>query len=514
MTGAKRLDCDRFGEARVVAGCRGYDLAGHTQNVLQHRLGHNQLLTGGDREILSVKQEFERQDADGRDRRTWSELSSTVPSRPLRRHASRTDCAASATWVFSGASKSRAGSWALAECPNHDIGHNCSVHVAISGAGVAGAALAHCLYRTGHTPTVIEQAPQFRTGGYMIDFWGVGYQVAKRIGIEDPIRAAGYQIEYLRSVGAGGEVRADVDVNVFRRMIGDDFTSLPRGDLAAAIYATIEDKVETIFGDSIATVDEHSDGVRLTFEKTAPRDFDLVIGADGLHSNVRRLVFGPEQIFEHYLGCKVAACVVDGYRPRDELVYVTYASPGRQLSRVALRGDRTMFLFIFRAAHDGIAVAPNGQLRNEFGDVGWESRDILEALDDVDDLYFDVVSQIRMDRWSHDRVLLIGDAAGCISLLGGEGTGLAITEAYVLAGELARAGDDHRRAFDAYEARLRPFIKAKQSGAVRYIPFFATKTRFGLWFRNVALRTMNFGPLATLFAGSVRDDFELPDYGI
>jgi 2-polyprenyl-6-methoxyphenol hydroxylase-like FAD-dependent oxidoreductase len=297
-------------------------------------------------------------------------------------------------------------------------------------------------------------------------------------------------------------------------MIGDDFTSLPRGDLAAAIYTTIEDKVETIFGDSIATVDEHSDGVGLTFEKSAPCDFDLVIGADGLHSNVRRLVFGPEEDFEHYLGCKVAACVVDGYRPRDELIYVTYSTPGRQLARFALRGGRTMFLFIFRAEHDNTDVAPKDQLRNQFGDVGWECQNILAALDDVDDLYFDVVSQIRMDHWSRNRVLLIGDAAGCISLLGGEGTGLALSEAYVLAGELVRAGGDYRHAFDAYEARLRPFIKAKQAGAVRYIPFFATKTRFGLWFRDVAMRTMNFGPLATLFAGSVRDDFELPDYGI
>ena len=176
-----------------------------------------------------------------------------------------------------------------------------------------------------------------------------------------------------------------------------------------------------------------------------------------------------------------------------------------------------MFLFVFRAEHPSTratSVAPKEQLRNEFGDVGWESRDILAALDDVDDLYFDVVSQIRMDRWSHDRALLIGDAAGCISLLGGEGTGLAIAEAYVLAGELARTGMDYRDAFDAYEARLRPFITSKQAGAVRYIPFFATRTRFGLWIRNVGLRMANFVPLGSLFAGSVRDEFTLPDYGI
>ncbi|MFZ1177804.1 MAG: FAD-binding domain [Mycobacterium sp.] len=388
------------------------------------------------------------------------------------------------------------------------------MRIAISGAGVAGAALAHWLHRTGHTPTVIEQAPKFRTGGYVIDFWGVGYQVAKRMGIEDQISAAGYQIEHLRSVGPNGEVKADVDVDVFRRVLGEDFTSLPRGDLAAAIYTTIEDKVETIFGDSIAAVDEHNDGVRLTFEKSEPRDFDLVIGADGLHSNVRRLVFGPEQDYEHYLGCKVAAFVVDGYRPRDDLSYVLYNTLGGQVGRFALRGDSTMFLFIFRAEHDSAGAAPKDQLRTQFGNAGWECRDILATLDDVDDLYFDVVSQVRMDRWSRGRVLLIGDAAGCISLLGGEGTGLAIAEAYVLAGELARAGADYRRAFDAYEARLRPFIKSKQASAARNIGFFATRTRFGLWFRDLAMRMMKFGPLARLFAGSVRDDFQLPDYGI
>lgn len=388
------------------------------------------------------------------------------------------------------------------------------MRIAISGAGVAGAALAHWLHRTGHTPTLIEQAAGFRTGGYMIDFWGVGYQVAKRMGIEEQVRAAGYEIQRLHSVGRRGEVKADVDARIFSRMVGDDFTSLPRGDLAAAIYRTIEDKVETIFGDSIAALDEHGDGVRLAFEKGAPRDFDLVIGADGLHSNVRRLAFGPEQDYDHYLGCRVAACVVDGYRPRDELVYVMYATPGHQLARCALRDDRTMFLFIFRAPREGTTTAPKSQLRNEFRDVGWEAREILATLDGVEDLYFDVVSQIRMDRWSRGRTLLIGDAAACISLLGGEGTGLAMTEAYVLAGELERAGGDHRRAFDAYEARLRPFIESKQSGAQKNIPFFATKTRFGLWFRIMAMRTMNFGPMARLFASTVIDDFDLPDYGI
>jgi 2-polyprenyl-6-methoxyphenol hydroxylase-like FAD-dependent oxidoreductase len=388
------------------------------------------------------------------------------------------------------------------------------VRIAISGAGVAGSALAHWLHRTGHRPTLIEQAPSFRAGGYMIDFWGVGYQAARRMGIEQQVRAAGYQVRSVRSVGPRGEVKADLGVDAFRRMIGEDFTSLPRGDLAAAVYRTVRDDVETVFGDTIAAIDEHDEGVRLTFANAAPRDFDLLIGADGLHSTVRGLVFGSEDRFEHYLGCHVAACVVDGYRPRDDLVYVTYNRPGRQVARFALRGDRTMFLFVFRADRDSAGASPMEQLHRQFGDTGWECPQILEAAANADDLYFDVVSQIRMPQWSRGRVILIGDAAACISLLGGEGTGLAMAEAYVLAGELRRAGADHRHAFERYEQRLRPLIESKQAGAVRFIGFFTARTRFGLWFRNVAMRAMNFPLLTRLFAGEIRDDFELPDYGM
>ena len=388
--------------------------------------------------------------------------------------------------------------------------------IAISGAGVAGPSLAHWLHRSGHEPTLIERAPHFRTGGYVIDFWGVGYRVAQMMGIEAAIREAGYQVQSIRSVGPDNQVRASVGVDAFRRATGAGFTSLPRGDLAATIYATIANDVETIFGDSITAIDEHPDGVSVSFAQAKSRDFDLVIGADGLHSNVRRLAFGPESDVEHYLGCRVAACVVEGYRPRDDLVYVTYSEPGRSIGRFSLRDDRTLFLFIFRSAHaadPGDLAARKELLRREYGDADWECPHILAALDGVDDLYFDVVSQIRLDRWSRGRTALIGDAAACVSLLAGEGTGLAMTEAYVLAGELACARGDYRRAFDAYETRLRHFVEAKQGAAQKYLPVFATQTRLGIWFRNLAMRTMNFRPLAELLlTRSVRDDFELPNY--
>lgn len=348
----------------------------------------------------------------------------------------------------------------------------------------------------------------------MIDFWGVGYQVAKRMGIEDQLRAAGYKIEHVRSVDSQGRVKADLEVEAIRGLIGHDFTSLPRGELAAIVYRTVEGKVETVCGDSITAINDHSDGVRVDFERGEPREFDLLVGADGLHSNVRRLAFGAEQGVERYLGCKVAACVVDGYQPRDESVYLTYNTIGRQAGRVALRDDRTLFLFVFRAGHSQEATAPKEQLRMEFGAAGWECPRMLDAVDDVDELYFDVVSQIRMDRWWRGRVVLIGDAAGCISLLGGEGTGLAITEAYVLAGELDRAGGSHEQAFQAYDALMHPFVESKQASAARFVGFFATRTKLGLRIRNAVMRAMNFRPVLNLVAGDIRDSLDLPDYGI
>jgi 2-polyprenyl-6-methoxyphenol hydroxylase-like FAD-dependent oxidoreductase len=301
-------------------------------------------------------------------------------------------------------------------------------------------------------------------------------------------------------------------------MTGDRFTSLPRGDLAAAIYGTIEGRVEAIFGSSITAIEERATDVLVSFEHGGRRAFDLVIGADGLHSTVRELAFGPERRFEKPLGYRVAAFEVDGYRPRDELVYVSYTRPGRQVARFSLRGDRTMFLLVFvgdrMAGPEPDDVAGRkALLRRVFGDAGWECPQILRAMDRAGDIYFDRVSQIRMDGWSNGRVMLIGDAAACVSLLAGEGAGLAMTGAYVLAGELHRAGDDYREAFRLHEQRLRPFLASKQESARNFAAAFAPRTRVGVWVRNRVTRLFVIPPVADFFVGrDLRDDLDLPDY--
>ncbi|HEY7119547.1 MAG TPA: FAD-dependent monooxygenase, partial [Tepidisphaeraceae bacterium] len=268
----------------------------------------------------------------------------------------------------------------------------------------------------------------------------------------------------------------------------------------------------------ISAIDEHATGVLVSFQRGAPRNFDLVIGADGLHSTVRDLVFGPERQFEKQLGYRVAVFEVEGYRPRDELVFVTYTTPGRQVGRFALRGDRTGFSFIFsteRMAGPEPADIKERKavLRQVFADAGWECPKILQAIDRVRDVYYDRVSQIRMDCWSKGRVVLIGDAAACVSLLAGEGAGMAMAEAYVLAAELSRAGHDYQIAYRRYEQLLRPFVEAKQKSAGYFASAFVPTTRVGVWLRNQVTKLMAFAPLFNyFFVRQLRDEFDLPHY--
>jgi 2-polyprenyl-6-methoxyphenol hydroxylase-like FAD-dependent oxidoreductase len=391
--------------------------------------------------------------------------------------------------------------------------------IAINGTGVAGPTLAYWLSKSGHEVLLVEKAPGLRTGGYVIDFWGLGYDIAEKMGLIPRVRELGYQVREVRFVDRHGRTRGGFSTDAFQRMTGGRFTSLRRSDLAATIYGALDGKVETIFGDSIAGVVDEGHRVRVSFEHAAPREFDLVVGADGLHSRVRELTFGPEATFEVSLGYHVAAFEVGGYRPREELVYVSHGVPGRQVSRFSLRDDKTLFLFVFRDEYLPIPLPASEEERKAalariFADAGWECPAILAALGEAGEFYFDTVSQIRMDHWSKGRTVLIGDAAACVSLMAGEGTGLAMAEAYVLAGEIERSADDPRAAFARYEERLMPFLTRKQQSAAKFASSFAPKTSFGIAFRNIVTRLFRLPFLPELLLGrDLRDDIELPDYG-
>ena len=356
----------------------------------------------------------------------------------------------------------------------------------ISGAGVAGPAAAWWLQAAGWKTTLVERSPALRSGGYVIDFWGLGYDLAERMGLKEAIDRVGYHVRELRVVGDDGRRLAGFGVGVFDELTDGRYVTLARSDLSRLIFEA-GPPAETLFDDEIVDLQQDAMGVDVRFRRAPARRFDLVIGADGLHSQVRRLAFGPDAQFEKPLGYAVAAFEVEGYRPRDPDVYMMYGKPGRMLGRFTLHGDRSLFLFVFAFEGDlpaGLAEQ-KGLVAATFENCGWETRPVLAALDAAPELYLDRVSQIVAPAWSSGRVVLIGDAAFCVSLLAGQGSALAIVAAYVLAGELA--GGTIPEALAAYERLLRPYVELKQAGAARFAGAFAPRTRFGVWFRNLVI---------------------------
>jgi 2-polyprenyl-6-methoxyphenol hydroxylase-like FAD-dependent oxidoreductase len=388
--------------------------------------------------------------------------------------------------------------------------------VLISGAGIAGPTLAFWLKAAGFEPTLLERAPRLRSGGYVIDFWGLGYDIAERMGLIGRINGIGYHAREMRIVDDRGERLAGIGTRVFDELSGGRYVTLARSDLSRLLFEKIEGATETIFGDEIVGLQEQVDHVRVVFRHSGARRFDLVIGADGLHSAVRCLAFGPQDRFEKQLGYAVAAFEVQGYRPRDEDVYLMYGHPGRMLGRFTLRDDRTLFLSVFTVGNGSLPAALDLQramLRERYRNDGWECRRILDQLDRTQELYFDRVSQIRMQSWSKGRVALTGDAAFCVSLLAGQGSALAMISAYVLAGELARAGGRYEEAFRNYEALLRPWIGTKQRGAERFAGAFAPRTGWGLRFRNQVIKAFAIPGVARLVVGrEIIDSLRIPDY--
>lgn len=388
--------------------------------------------------------------------------------------------------------------------------------ILISGAGIAGPTLAFWLKKYGHEPVIVERAPSFRGNGYVIDFWGLGFDVAERMGLLPELRRRGYMVKEVRIVNKAGDRAGGFFADVFGQLTDNRYLSLARGELAKAIYELVEPSIETIFGDQITKVEQAPDAAHVSFKNCGPRSFDLVIGTDGLHSGLRELMFGPVSQFEKYLGYKVAAFEARGYPKVSDDVYVMFTDPGRQIARFTLKDGRTLFLFVYRDANPDFAHgldAHKEDLHRAFDGCGWESAEILKLVDQTDELYLDRVSQIHMNSWVKDRVCLIGDAAFCVSLLAGYGSALAMASAYSLAGELHVANGDYKRAFAAYEQRFRPYIAKKQKAAERFAGSFVPKTTFGLFARNQISRLLNIRLVAELaLARDLRDTLSLPVY--
>ncbi|MFC9613442.1 FAD-dependent monooxygenase [Streptomyces sp. NPDC056938] len=371
--------------------------------------------------------------------------------------------------------------------------------VLVSGASVAGPAVALALSLHGARVTVVEKAADLREGGFAVDFRGwVHRTVLTALGIHDDIHARQTRMGRQTVVDADGTPRVDLPAEL---MSGD--VEIFRGDLAHILYGHSRDTVDYVFGDSIATLSEDDRGVDVTFERAAPRRFDLVVAADGLHSPTRRLVFGDESRYLRFLDHYVAGFGIPNHLGLDRTGRL-YSDPGRAVCVSNYDGDpdRAGALLVFRSEpldHDRKDVDRQKRILAErFAGMGWEAPRVLKALEDADDLYFDAIAQIHVDRLAKGRVVLLGDA-GYGATMGGMGTGVAIVGAYVLAGELALADGDHRTAFAAYEAQIGDFAKGCQKISGNAGPFFAPPTERKIRSRDRMYRLLSSRLMAGFF---------------
>jgi 2-polyprenyl-6-methoxyphenol hydroxylase-like FAD-dependent oxidoreductase len=371
--------------------------------------------------------------------------------------------------------------------------------VLISGAGIAGPTLAYWLARDGFRPTVVEHAAAPRSSGSPVDVRGKAVEVAERMAVMARIREAGTDWTGMSFVNGTGRRVGRVNMRALQQAAGSREVELPRGDLASILYQASRDHAEFLFDDSIVALDQDEHGVGATFDRAHPRRFDLVIGADGLHSGVRRVAFGPEPDFVRHMGIYVATMRLDGPIEHGREV-VMYNTPGKAAAIHPSRGDALAF-FAFRTPavpdFDYRDTAQHKRLLTAaFEDGAWRVPELLRGVRAADDLYFDSVSQVRVRPWSRGRVALVGDAASCVSLFG-DGSSLAMAGAFTLAEELAASPSDHRLAYRRYEARHRTLVDPRQRNIAREASVLIPATGAGIQARNLATRLWPVGAAAS-----------------
>lgn len=390
--------------------------------------------------------------------------------------------------------------------------------ILISGASIAGPATALLLARQGHEVTIVERAPSLRPGGQTVDLRGAGRTVIDRLGLADRAAARLLHQRGIATVGTHGRRYSSLPVEAFD---GNGIVSsheILRGDLAEILVDTIPATVEVLWGDSITALDEDAAGVTATFATAAPRRFDLVIGADGLGSAVRRAAFGPDRDHLEPIGLRLAWFTAEVDDDPDGWYLIHHARGGRVVS---IRPSRSAGTVKASLAIRGTDPVPRTDRESQwelmeeaFADVGWVAPTLLGQLRDADDWAYADLARVRMDRFVTDRVALVGDAGYCPTPLTGLGTTLALVGAYVLAGELDRSGGDVPAALASYQQILRPYLQTAQQlppgGVGGYAPASRTMiagSRFTYW-------AMNRWPLRTLLAAEFAkaDGISLPDY--
>lgn len=400
------------------------------------------------------------------------------------------------------------------------------MEILISGASIAGPVLAYWLRRFGFNPTVVERAPGLRkTGGHAVDLFKPAMEIVERMGLLPAVQGKSTGTDRMTMLRAGARRGTEVDVERLMAAFSDRHVEIMRDDLSEILVEATRGDVEYVYGDSIAGLRERGDGVDVTFERGAARRFDLVIGADGLHSNVRRLVFGEERQFATYIGAYLAVVTLPNYLGLANHA-IMHGAPGRVAALYSARHmPDARAVFLWRSpreldVHHRDVPRQKELLRAAFAGTGWEVPRIFAELDRTPAFYFDAITQLRMASWSRGRISLVGDAGYCPGPAVGGSTSLATVGAYVLAGELARAGGDHTQAFGAYERALTDYVHRSRAFALRTCRTLIPDSNAALWVQSAAMSLLSHMParlaraVTNLGRKGVRlhDEFVIEDY--
>jgi 2-polyprenyl-6-methoxyphenol hydroxylase-like FAD-dependent oxidoreductase len=357
-------------------------------------------------------------------------------------------------------------------------------HVLISGASVAGPVAAYWLHRHGFRVTVVERAPALRkTGGHAVDLFSPALRIADRMGVREQVLAHATGTDRMTILREGARRPVTVDMAGFMGAVSENHVEIMRDDLSEILYDASSDDVEYVFGDEITDVSDDGD---VTFRHGAPRRFDLVIGADGLHSGVRGIVFGPEEQYTHWLGGYLAVASVPNYlNLTDQASNIVGVNRSAGMySAKHMTDARAVFLFrpATPLAYDHRDVERQKQLlRAEYAGMGWEVPRLLDEMDRAEVFYFDSITQLQLPHWTRGRVALAGDAGYCPGPAVGGSTSLAVVGAYTLAGELAIAGGDPAVAYPAYEAALADYVRGSRAFAAKMAKQLIPGSMAGAW---------------------------------
>jgi 2-polyprenyl-6-methoxyphenol hydroxylase-like FAD-dependent oxidoreductase len=358
------------------------------------------------------------------------------------------------------------------------------MRILISGGSIAGPVLAYWLNRYAFEATVVERAPTLRkTGGHAVDLFRPSMEISAKMGVLPRIEAmaTGTNTARIYREGARRPVRADISKAV--SAASDRHVEIMRDDLSEVYYDAGRDHVEYLFGDSITAISPDGE---VTFEQAAPRRFDLVVGADGLHSNVRRLVFGEDAGRTRFLGGYLAVVLVPKTLAHDGEM-LTHIGAGRLAAIYTAQPlDDARAVFLFRTGneleyHYRDALRQHELLRAAFAGMHPQVDGWLGELDRTPAFYFDSITQLQLDTWSRGRVTLVGDAGYCPGPAVGGSTSLAVLGAYVLAGELAQAGGDHERAFASYEREMGEPVRRSRAFARGVAKSLVPRSGPGVW---------------------------------